>query len=178
MYVRPYFLDTIFVTHAHTSHSNLSIQKYRTLSRYNFELGHLPQYWGVSVNGGKAAPCGAAAWHPGPAAHALRALVKKSGFEFIVCARLCVCACAAGVKVYDVFAVAPIFGKFLAYLCCRVEDNKKHSCSLLRFSRTPIYPPWTMLCEWPLHTYRLSRVACLKQGLKLLFRRRVRSDRR
>ena len=37
-------------------------------------------FWGVSLNGNKAAPCGSAAWHPGPAAHALRAAVLAHGF--------------------------------------------------------------------------------------------------
>jgi hypothetical protein len=32
------------------------------------------------VNGAKAAPCGAAAWHPGPAAHALRASVLAHAY--------------------------------------------------------------------------------------------------
>jgi hypothetical protein len=43
-------------------------------------VGHLREYWGVSVNGNKAAPCGSAAWHPGPKAHAIRGMVLAHAY--------------------------------------------------------------------------------------------------
>ena len=43
-------------------------------------VGHLPEFWGVSLNGGKAAPTGAARWHPGPRNHALRGHAMALGF--------------------------------------------------------------------------------------------------
>jgi len=42
---------------------------------YMREINHLTSFWGVSLNGNKAAPCGNANWHPGPRAHNLRAMI-------------------------------------------------------------------------------------------------------